>query len=116
MALPVGPKISPFSSAGVCGRVRAARRRGLSRKDRLHLVPQRVDDGLVLAGIGNALVHRLAEIDPVVEQLVEEALVDRHCPASFHAFGGERPAPAWSPSPLRTKRSKIFRTVAASPR
>ena len=31
----------------------------------------------VLARIARALVHRLAEVDPVVEQLVEVALVDR---------------------------------------
>ena len=44
----------------------------------MHLVPERlVDDRLVLAGIGRALVDGLADVDPVVEQLVEIALVDR---------------------------------------
>jgi hypothetical protein len=33
------------------------------------------DDGLVLAGIGRALVDRLADIHPVVQQSVKEALV-----------------------------------------
>ena len=36
-----------------------------------------VDDRLVLAGIARPLVHRLAEVDAVVEDLVDRALVDR---------------------------------------
>ena len=47
-------------------------------EDGVDLVPGRsIDDRLVLAGIGRALVHRLAEVDAVVEDLVDRALVDR---------------------------------------
>ena len=78
MARPVGPKISPFSRAGVCARVRAARCRGLSLQDGVDLVPQGLaDDRLVLAGIGGALVDGIADVDAVVEELVDEALVDQ---------------------------------------
>ena len=33
-------------------------------------------DGLVLAGIGGALMHGLAEIDPVLEEAVEGASIE----------------------------------------
>ena len=40
---------------------------GILGQDRMHLVPDGgVDDGLVLPGIGLALVHRFAEVDAVV--------------------------------------------------
>ena len=43
----------------------------------MHLVPEVVrDDRLMLAGIGSSLVDGITEIDPVVEELVEIALVD----------------------------------------
>ena len=78
IAAPVGPKISPFSSAGVCARVPAGPGARALLQDGVHLVPELlVDDRLVLAGIGRALVHRLAEVDAVVQQLVEVALVDQ---------------------------------------
>ena len=92
MAAPVGPKISPFSSAGVCARVRAERVTGVLGEDRVHPVPERlVDDRLVLAGIGRALVHRLPEVDPVVEQLVEVALVDELAALRPHALAPQLP-------------------------
>ena len=51
---------------------------GVLGHDGVHLVPGgAVDDRLVLAGIARALVHRLAEVDAVVQDLVERALVDR---------------------------------------
>ena len=47
-------------------------------EDGVDLVPQRLtDDRFVLAGIGRALVHGLADVDPVVQQLVDVALVDQ---------------------------------------
>ena len=53
-------------------------------------VPQSArDDGVVLAGIGGALVHGLADIDPVAEELIEHALVDRLTGAGCHPFGGQ---------------------------
>jgi hypothetical protein len=55
-----------------------------------------VDDGLVFAGIGEALVDGLADVNPVVEQLVDVALVgqltllaaDFFGPELSHQFGG----------------------------
>ncbi|MES2494342.1 MAG: hypothetical protein V4579_13825 [Pseudomonadota bacterium] len=42
------------------------------------MIPERlIDDRQMLAGIARACVDRLAKIEPVAEQLVEEALVDR---------------------------------------
>ena len=49
-----------------------------------------VDDRLVLAGIGGALVHRLADIDPVVEELVDVALVDQLAPLGPDILGPQR--------------------------
>ena len=44
----------------------------------MHLVPGvAVDERLVLAWVGGALVLDLADIGPVVEQLVDDALVER---------------------------------------
>ena len=89
IARPVGPKIRPFSRAGVCARVWAARLSRALAEDGVHLVPEgAVDDRLVLAGIGRALVHGLADVDPVVEQLVEVALVDQ-----LAALAASRPRP-----------------------
>jgi len=46
--------------------------------DAMHVVPEiEADDRLVLAGIGRALVHRIADVHTVVQELVKEALVDR---------------------------------------
>src|SRR5690606_16166074 len=59
-------------------------------KDGMHLVPKSAgDDRLVLARIAFALVHRLADIDPVVEQLVEEPLVDQLAAAGPHILGSK---------------------------
>ena len=43
----------------------------------MHLVPGgAIDDRLVLAGIVRALMHGLAEVNPIAEDLVDRALVD----------------------------------------
>ncbi len=63
--------------------------RGLG-EEQLHLVPElAVDDRRVLARIGDTFVHRLADIDPVAEQLVEEALVGGPTALGGDALGGE---------------------------
>jgi hypothetical protein len=42
------------------------------------LVPEFLaDNGFVLAGIGDAFVHGIANVDPVVEELVQHALVEQ---------------------------------------
>jgi hypothetical protein len=44
----------------------------------MHLIPKpRVDDGIMLTGIGFAFMDSLAAIDAVVEQAVEVALIDQ---------------------------------------
>ena len=44
----------------------------------MRLVPEfAVDDGLVLAAVGDTLVHGLADVDPVVQELIEDALVEQ---------------------------------------
>ena len=54
-------------------------------------VPERpVDDRLVLAGICRALVRRFADIDPIVEQLIEIALVDQLALFAGNALCPER--------------------------
>ena len=62
-------------------RLRPSMRGPLSRalaEDRMHPIPEgAIDDGLVLARIGGALVHGLTYVDSVVQQLVEVALVDQ---------------------------------------
>ena len=66
-----------------------ARRSGADvlREDRVHLVPQVLrDDRLVLARMRGALVHRHAEVGPVVQQFVEVALVDQLAALGAHAF------------------------------
>ena len=65
----------PFAAMGA-GAVGAAS--GVLGQDGMDLVPkQHRDDGLVFAGIALALVDRLADIDPVVEDLVERVLIER---------------------------------------
>ena len=62
-------------------------------QDAVNLVPEVLgDDRPMLAGIGNALVHGLADVDPVVQQLVEETLVDQLAAARPDALGSERPS------------------------
>ena len=43
----------------------------------MDLIPKRADNGLVLAGICGTLVHRLPDVDAVVQELVNVALVDK---------------------------------------
>ena len=70
MDLPVGPKIRPLSNAGVWARVCAAAPSRALTQDGMHAIPEgAIDDGLMLAGIGDALVHCLAEVDAVVQNL-----------------------------------------------
>ena len=89
-ALEQGRRLRP----GVC----SALARALAQ-DGVHPIPEgAVDDGLVLARIGRALVHRLAHVDPVVEQLVEISLVDQLAALAGDAFCPERAAPARLPS------------------
>src|SRR5688572_24350941 len=65
-------------------------------EDPAHPIPESaIDDGLVLTGIGYALVDGLAHVDPVVEQLVDVSLVDQLallpsgilCSQFAHQFG-----------------------------
>ena len=52
----------------------------------MNLIPElAVDDGLVLAGVGRALVHGFADVDPVVQDPVEDALVEQ-----LAVLGGSR--------------------------
>ena len=62
--------------------------------------------GFVLAGVRRALVHRLAEVDPVVQQLVEVALVDELAAPGAHALGRSSRASRVA-EPICTNRSKI---------
>ena len=115
MACPVGPKISPFSSAGVCARVLAARFRGLSRRMACTLSQRSpADDRVRARPDGSALVHRLADVHAVVEQLVEERLVDRLAALVRDALGASS-ATSFVAEPSFTNRSKMRRTSAASP-
>ena len=78
MAAPVSLKISPFRSAGVRDRLLLARLRGLSCRMAWTRSQSRfVDDGVMLAGIGLALVDGLTTINAVVQQPIEVALVDQ---------------------------------------
>ena len=44
----------------------------------MNLIPEpAIDDRLVLAGVGDALVHGVADVDPVVQDLIEDALVEQ---------------------------------------
>ena len=48
---------------------------GVAREDGVDLVPGlTIDDGLVLARVGLVLVDRLADVDPVLQGLVDPAL------------------------------------------
>ena len=100
-----GPAATPASARATA----VAAGDGVLGEDRVDLVPGRaVDDRRVLAGMARPLVHRLAEVDAVVQDLVERALVDRLALAgacrpassttSWCGRRGAAPAPAWSPS------------------
>ena len=88
---------------------------GVLGEDRVHLVPEILaDDRRVLARVRRALVHRQPEVGPVVQQVVERALVER-----LAAWARPRPrpaAPAPAPSPSRSGRTarRSLRTVVAS--
>ena len=44
----------------------------------VNLIPElAVDDGLVLAGVGDALVHGVADVDAVVQDSIENALIEQ---------------------------------------
>src|SRR5262245_23070855 len=59
-------------------------------QDRMHPIPQgAIDDGLVFARIGYALVHRLAHVDLVVEEFVDVALVNYLTLLAADAFGSK---------------------------
>ena len=78
MAWPVGPKMRPFRSAGVCARAAPARFRGLSAMMACTL-SQSARSTMASCSPGwlCSLVHGLADVEPVVEELVDKALVDR---------------------------------------
>jgi hypothetical protein len=63
---------------------------GLRSMPARYLFLDEVDAYPPSAGIGRAPLDGLAEIDPVADQLVEEALVDRLAALVQHAFGRER--------------------------
>ena len=69
-------------------------RRALTRavpQDSVHPVPEgAIDDSLVLARIGRALVNGLTDIDAVVEQLVEIPLVDELAPLAADILVSKR--------------------------
>lgn len=83
-------------------------------EDGVNAVPEVLaDDGVMLAGIGRALMHRLAQIDAAAKQLVDETLVDPLAALVANVFGLQRP----SQCRRRAKGCealKIIRTVAAS--
>src|SRR5690606_31052895 len=80
-------------------------------QDAVHLVPKGlIDDGLVLAGIGRALVDGFAEVHPVVDQFVEEALVDR---LSFSPICKNEPARSAARPPARSGASAQATSVSA---
>src|SRR5215211_4811137 len=82
MAQPVGPKKRPRTGSTPPGTI---------AKNIVDLVPKLLaDDRLVLTRIGCALVHGLAHVDPVVEQLVEISFVDQLAALAGNAFGSER--------------------------
>jgi hypothetical protein len=71
-------EVQPLQKRGLDGaRPAAARTRALLH-DAVNPVPElEHNDRLVLARIGRALVDGIADVDPVVQELVKEALVDR---------------------------------------
>ena len=78
IARPPGAKIRPRSNAGVCARVPLPRATAFSARMVCTLSQvARSTIACVLAGISRALVHRLAEVHAVREDLVDRALVDR---------------------------------------
>ena len=104
-----GAKISPLQQRRRLRAAAVAAGDGVLGHDGVHLVPGgAVDDRLVLAGIARALVHRLAEVDAVVQDLVDARPCRSACPAgacrpassttSSYARRGGAPAPASSPS------------------
>ena len=68
MARPVGPKIRPFSSAGVCARGARRASCGALAQDGCAPCPRARFEMMacVLAGIGRPLVHGVADVDAVV--------------------------------------------------
>jgi hypothetical protein len=77
MGRPFGPWIKPLRRAGVWARVAAPPVRRLGHNS-MRLVPGAlINDRGVLAGVGNALVDRLAEVDAVGEDLIDGALGPR---------------------------------------
>ena len=77
-----GPVIGPEDQAFEQRRGRRSRAAGapvrVLGEDRTDLVPGvAVDDGLLLAWVGGTLVLDLADVGAVVEQLVQDALVER---------------------------------------
>jgi hypothetical protein len=47
-------------------------------KNSVNLIPElAVDDGLVLAGVGDALVHGVTDVDPVIQDSIENALIEQ---------------------------------------
>ena len=113
IARPVGPKISPLSGAA-CALCPGWLRGRARQEDGLNLVPElAADDRLVLAGIGRALVNGIADIDPVVEQLVDVALVDGLAVLVADALGGQFSANVVA-EPQRRSARRSPRTMAAS--
>ena len=44
----------------------------------MNLIPElAVDDGLVLAGVGDALVHGVADVDPIVQDSIKNTLIEQ---------------------------------------
>ena len=71
-------RIRPRSGAGVRARASLPRRFAFGGQDLVHPIPGRaVDDRLVLARVALALVHGLAEVGAVAQDLVQRALVER---------------------------------------
>ncbi len=103
---------------------RVAASDGVLGEDGVHLVPDRaVDDRLMLAGVARALVHRLAEVNAVVQDLVDRALVDRLArpvlavlrrPALRRMAGAASSCASFVAEPTRRNRLKISRTSSAS--
>jgi hypothetical protein len=74
----IRPEQSPLQQ---CWRLRPCAGRPAARalfENGMNPVPElAVDDGLVLAGIRDALVHGVADVDPVVQDSIENALVEQ---------------------------------------
>ena len=76
-----------------CRRPRAPRLDpGTFTQDRVHPVPEHaVNNRRMFTGIRGAPVDGLADIHPVVQQLVEKALVDQFAPTRRHPFRDQAP-------------------------